>query len=510
MVLPPEAELPVTGLPDLNFSSLFDVHRWSDYPQVNKVCKVVYDDILKQYTAYREEDEKKLRKQLKVLLIDLFANYSADPDLFISISLNKNDYGQKTRYDAIHLSYRLIKKMITLLSSLGYIEHYIGYLDRATGIGRVSRIRSSSKLTALFKGHKLSTVMVKHNPDMETIRLRQRKKEIEYQDNEFTFQSRANTKRLNIAYQKTYIDLNVPDALYFQILKHMKDGDPDKKSKKKRWRNGRYVTNYDVVIDFTRKYLVRIFNDGSLSLGGRFYWSWYQGIPSKYRKYIEINGASIVELDYSGMHPKMLYANEGLIPPVDPYMLPNFQIEQRGALKEVLNAMINMPESKSILKTICQIIPKRDLPDGYKKSQDLVDAYMEMHKPISHYFHKGYGRNLQFQESLIAEQVMLKMLSWRAVVLPVHDSFIVRAVHLDMLKEAMVDAFVEHTGLDPIIKKDLTVFDVIESNPNPNLDTLAENIEWYKNLSNGRDPYSLFHGRRTEWYKHNPMTYQVD
>ena len=53
----------------------------------------------------------------------------------------------------------------------------------------------------------------------------------------------------------------------------------------------------------------RIFTD-SWSLHGRFY-CWPQNIPSAARARMTINNQPVVELDYSAMHPTMLYCQVG-------------------------------------------------------------------------------------------------------------------------------------------------------------------------------------------------------
>jgi len=48
---------------DLNFSRPFDAHRWSDFPEVNKVIDRVYADVFGQGKASIE------RKHVKVVIL---------------------------------------------------------------------------------------------------------------------------------------------------------------------------------------------------------------------------------------------------------------------------------------------------------------------------------------------------------------------------------------------------------------------------------------------------------
>ena len=49
---------------------------------------------------------------------------------------------------------------------------------------------------------------------------------------------------------------------------------------------------------------------------------------------------------------------------------------------------------------------------------------MKAHKPIAHEFFKGVGNNLQFEDSCVAESVMLYFAEMDTPALAVHDSFI--------------------------------------------------------------------------------------
>src|SRR5947207_9185465 len=72
-------------------------------------------------------------------------------------------------------------------------------------------------------------------------------------------------------------------------------------------------------IELSGRSLVRIFNDGSFERGGRFYGGWWQGVPQHYRMHITIDGEPTVEADYSAIHPRLLYAREGMDCCGDPY-----------------------------------------------------------------------------------------------------------------------------------------------------------------------------------------------
>ena len=62
--------------------------------------------------------------------------------------------------------------------------------------------------------------------------------------------------------------------------------------------------------------------------------------------------------------------------------------------------------------------------------QYLRQAILDAHKPIQDMFFKGHGNYLQYIDSVMAEDIMLKFVKSEFVpVLPVHDSFIVHYGH---------------------------------------------------------------------------------
>lgn len=79
------------------------------------------------------------------------------------------------------------------------------------------------------------------------------------------------------------------------------------------------IKGVDAAVSLSKRTLYRVFNDEGLTSGGRFYGAWWQNIPSEYRPHITINGKPMVEYDYSGLHPAILYAERGLAVPEDPY-----------------------------------------------------------------------------------------------------------------------------------------------------------------------------------------------
>ena len=66
-------------------------------------------------------------------------------------------------------------------------------------------------------------------------------------------------------------------------------------------------------INFYQTQIVRIYARGQTNKGGRFYRGWWQHVPSDTRRHILIDGNKTIEIDYSGMSMRLLYASEGVV-----------------------------------------------------------------------------------------------------------------------------------------------------------------------------------------------------
>lgn len=195
-------------------------------------------------------------------------------------------------------------------------------------------------------------------------------------------------------------------------------------------------------LDFTQVQMTRIFARGSMSKGGRFYQPWWQNIPSSYRKYILIDGESTVECDFTAMSLSQLYAKEGIAYPKgeDPYDLGlsdwlGRKDERRNAIKKFVNALLN--DEDGIYKLRAQ---QSSIVDGLTHDELLEKLYSK-HPEIKHYIEQKIGLRLHFEDSSIADVIMLFCNMNGIVALPVHDSFIVIKRHEEQLIQIMTKAF---------------------------------------------------------------------
>jgi hypothetical protein len=200
---------------------------------------------------------------------------------------------------------------------------------------------------------------------------------------------------------------------------------------------------------------IRIHNE-SLDRNGRLYLDGggIQVMKDVKRLQITFDGEAAGEVDFKTMHVTMLYNRVGLLPPRDAYDLQGWP---RDLVKVAMLVMLNAPNWASAMLAIAR--KKKMLLAGITpdkkgaKSQEaqtaagnLIAAVKKLHKPIHRYFHSGVGAYLMKEESMILDDVMMTMLRRGEVVIPIHDSGLVRVSAVGALEEAMADA-AERAGI---------------------------------------------------------------
>ena len=132
----------VTSDLDLMNARPLDVHRWSEYPEVNDFVNEIYST-LKSIKGHQNTG----KKLVKVLLLDLYVAWSGDPSMKIMFSRDNNAYKAKSRYSELHIGKTIIGIVDTLVTE-GIIHEQKGFNDRITGIGFKSRLWASEGLHA--------------------------------------------------------------------------------------------------------------------------------------------------------------------------------------------------------------------------------------------------------------------------------------------------------------------------------------------------------------------------
>lgn len=206
------------------------------------------------------------------------------------------------------------------------------------------------------------------------------------------------------------------------------------------------TTNLHKGYDERRIFLIRLFTE-TWERGGRLYGGFWQGMPKLFRSQLLVDGQPTVELDYSRLHPRMLYNREGLdfADAFDPYTVPGFDMPTAVA-KETFNRLLNGKR-----KITCRDEDKVHFSDKYAFNayRDAMIAHLQ---PIAHKFQNDEGARLQKVDSELALNVLSRCMDEGIAVYPVHDSFIVNKDKEECLTIIMLEEYKDMMGYEGKVK----------------------------------------------------------
>lgn len=197
--------------------------------------------------------------------------------------------------------------------------------------------------------------------------------------------------------------------------------------------------------------LTRIYSKGSYSSGGRFYSLW-QSYRSQLRLHLRIDGEPVCEVDYCFLHPALLYLEKGLHLEHDPYEVAGFP---RSIAKVGFQILLNSKRPFPPISSLAYFLNKKKSGKGGRKDPDwqaftfdadccrrLAEALAERNSEIADSFCKGKGLELQHTDSILASAVLQAFVRQHpgTMVIPVHDSFIVKQRDLPILLAALEHA----------------------------------------------------------------------
>jgi len=479
---------------------------------INNLYKVVSTARTKDGTKGYGTKADEVKDHINQIVCDLYAAWIADPNLVVGYSRKAAAFKSDGMYYG-NLKQGVFLFIIDTLAAYGFIKNYIqnsGY--KATS----SRMRCTQQLVDLIEGERLSWASIIKDPAADTIILKSKKdskgirKTLPFNDTDDPRipEIRQNLEEINSKLSRTLLNLFVSDDDQAEINKRLKK-DTD-----------------TLALDFTQRHLYRVFNNDSWDEGGRFYGGWWQSVPSEYRKYIQIEGKQTVEWDYSSIHPTILYAKAGETIPNDAYDIPDWDRKYRDLIKKAFNQLINSDpktKPKSKWRTLAPDIKPDPLPDNWtelRKHQklkpcreafknltgrdydELLSDIIKHHSPIADVFFSQTWGKMQRLDSDIAEGVMMALYAKDIVVLPIHDSFIVRRGFEGYLKTTMNRVFQEHIAAIPGLKSDkqnISEGDWLLENEN---DCILSGSDMIKIGMDGIDKYKMYGTRQSQWRQH--------
>jgi hypothetical protein len=393
--------------------------------------------------------QKKRSLAAKLVIEGLYRCYcSQSKGIALAVPHHPNAYKSGDENKINTVGYRVILSVIDTMDSLGWVKREMGYRT-SEDAGETTELRPTGALLEEFKKvgiawqqiDLISDTIVLRNYDEDT----KKKYKQAIPKTDPIRKMSVNVKRINKFLTKQAICILLSNQSFETLGKEMTFG------QKKTLYDFKYQGKYPRYLDLTMAQLRRIFSRDSMKMGGRFYGGWWQFIPKKYRVHITINYLPTVEVDYSGLHPYMMYHLSGQTPPEgDMYDIGIWKTSiekelKRPIVKEFFNAIVN--DEYGVYK-----MSKEDKECLGMSNSQLRKKIADKHSLIKDKFDSGYGLTLQYEDSKIAERVLLLLLKQGIVCLPVHDSFIVQATERARVIAAMSQAYKERFGVEIDLK----------------------------------------------------------
>lgn len=495
------------SFPDIDrwHSTLLDVHKWSDHPEIKALSDWLYEETgIGEFDKSGNRKPKKTAKDmLRVLLVDLYVNWLIDPVLAIGFSKDKNSYKVKSRYNQVHVSDKIIQ-VERRLHEAGYLDEQPFSNDR-TGGGRsyTTRIRPSRKLRHEFESITADLYDIDFHVVEEVIVLQtkfvdddnqKRQVKLDYDDTDYTRNIRGQLQSYNDLLIRSFIDIPSLEEPFVRrkIEKGRRSGQEQR-----------------ISIGPDNKHVHRVFNgtpEDNFQKGGRFYGGWWLQIPKDLRKDIYINDKPTVEVDYKALHPNLLLSS----PVHDPYdlgdnLLPEMgwtHKQQRDAVKSLVLMAINATSAAKAFSAFRADKKGGDPAKTLKNPQlqRLLDAFTDKYPELKDQLNTGKALYLMNLDSQIANIVIDYFTKQDVPVLCIHDSFIIQHDKEDDLKRVLHDASVQIAG--KAIDQDKTSNErKIKTYVQGNIKGFEDKKEFNLTLPNKVTPTNNYTLRKRKYYK---------
>ena len=457
----------------------FDVHTWSDHPEVNDLLEDVFNLLPDDFESKSNRKGTPTKRVLKVVLLDLFVLWKEDPAKWIGISLSHTAY-KSSRYNALHLSKKTIP-VVHALHDLGLLDWLNHSHSKTNPRGnRTTRIRASDKLQEMFAQAALEEDWVSFNEQKEVIVLRDKDEEDPGQDSFDKDGAKKRRTSQNIEYDDAdfpaFLDGAREDLRAYNDLLNRCHIDIASLDEPRFDRTNDKGRTESVHIHQGRHLIRRIFSRGSFHCNGRFYGGWWQNCPKQYRKYIRINRLPTVEVDYSAMHPLILAAEKGLVLEDDPYVLAqliNNEVShqlQRKLVKAFVLTAINAANPDQAYKAFrYKFSGEYDLSLTRNLFDKLHQGFIETHPGLEDSLFSDQGIRMMNIDSQIAARIISYYVMSAKPILSVHDSFIVPVGDVENLEFAMEKASEGVIGVPLTFKRD-KLFTSLDQLPAQHLD----------------------------------------
>lgn len=399
---------------------------------------------------------------------------SVENGVLVAMWRAKGAYTMPEMYGMMHYTYNNIIGIFDKLKILGYADMKIGYFDRAEKKGKLTRIWATEKL--IKELNELSIISYSLSADLgvyfdpNAVNISSNNFKKLFYSNPIILK---NEQKIRIVYEnsrtidglKNFLLLYNNFITSFNITAPINSEYSNYNTSTSNTSIQYSSTDYNYPLLGTKTdnclyynkidcRLYRVFNNGKFNQGGRFYGADYQMFSEELRAKILIDGKKVVEIDYSGLHGRMVYHYYEKIDYLDDPYLVGGNKELRPAFKKMFQMCINATGRTSSIRAFQKCLIDDD--DGwelkkmmtkYRVSPEwLYDKLLEKHQRISKHFSSGVGIKLQFIDSQIAENIMKHFMRKGIACLCIHDSFIVQVKFKDELIEVMREEYRRKIG----------------------------------------------------------------
>jgi hypothetical protein len=217
------------------------------------------------------------------------------------------------------------------------------------------------------------------------------------------------------------------------------------------------VRGMSLGIDERQRFLVRRFTYSTLESGGRLWGGFWMNLKKSQRPHIlRINGQKTAECDYSTLVARLAYAHisdgtdDKKPPKGDLYTIPGLSPESRDGVKRLFSTLLfdQHKNRDRFPKGVAELFTVEDQRKGFMRVFELVKTH---HMAIAPLFGTGIGHYLQFLESQLLVNVLLRLANEKIVALPLHDCVVIEA------RKAEKVAFIMETTALRLIGTDIPV-----------------------------------------------------
>lgn len=390
------------------------------------------------FSTYKAIEKDKIRHALRLVILNLYRNWLIDKATYTAFSRgNCKVPKHNSRYNPGGIIFKWYKFVIDELERQNMVIVKPGFYDTSTGEGRLSRMKPMTSMMTLFIKYSVKLKCIKKHKDTTVMRFRRDDKDCNNRNifiNDYPFDDFLTNRD---CFLKTR---------YNPLL------------------NSKIITINNIELGEQLLYCkIIIDKDGNYNSGCRFYGGDWQVVDSESRPSITIDLENTSELDYSGFHLRMLYHKTGLEFNDDPYYVPEIDDivnieghDHRDLVKALLLRVINC-KAKISGKIPYKAIQNCLKEYGYKEkcTNNLIDSIMEAirtrHEPIAKYFFTGIGIHLQYEDSILTQNILEYFTTKNILVMPIHDSYVIATQHENELRQVMIEQYRSIYGYSPQI-----------------------------------------------------------